>query len=95
MYHPSVDFGRLFADVNLHIRRKRLLSSGFLADELLPMLPLPLSAAAFLHRSCILDLPFILIWLTAALLSLYLIHRAFHKNLEEAGVQLEALDYEI
>ena len=77
------------------IRRKKTLSSSFFWDEMLPLLAFPFSAAAWLHRSCVLDVPAALVWLVVTLVSLYILRKAYQSNLKEAEVQLNNMDYEI
>ena len=71
-----------------HIRKKRLLGSGFFADTLLPMLAVPLCVLAFEFQKCALDIYFILAWALLAMGTLYHINRQFQKNADEVEQEL-------
>lgn len=70
------------------IKNRKLLQQHFFWDSLLPMIAVPLSAAALLYQMCKWDLLAVIIWIFAMVMILYVDKKIFRRNLEDMETRL-------
>lgn len=72
----------------LRIRTGSVDESNFVLDQMLPLLPVPLSIAAYFFRGCYLDLWMTAIWILTAVLSAWIIRREIKKEYNKTMDQI-------